>query len=1076
MALTREDEETIRRSARYDGDPTKKRRRKRRSGFYPDPQTGTWREGAPPGGEGTDGSRIRTDPNAPLNISEPTYGLGGEGGSGQSMSKIVGDDLASSISSGQYGLSDDVQKSINARQLEDLTGNWDDIMKSITLDAIGRRGYHGDMLTAGGYNKAQDILDAGRKLTTDLGNQYALQALEDKNATRSSALAASSADRQYGLDTAGLQESARAGRWQEGQTTKEFQHQKDMDIADRVGYIDSSGGGGYGAGADGQPNDGAAAKPAVGADGRVSTLAGRAMSNTETNDALDRAIKAGQETGVFKDPVTGETKDTLEKKLMDFEYGTGKPGSDGGLKGRAMTLAETNAALERAIAQGEATGTFVDPVTGASKETLESKLQTQTIKKSDADIALGKAAATGVYKDPVTGQTFDTLDKQKLELEKTNAALERALAKGKETGEFTDPVTGQKYETLEKKQYDLDKMVKDAEYGEGGFEDRRIKTDEDTVKAKYGDDGTGGTEGRKLDIEEDHYAALRDQQGWDNWADVFTGIMTAVGAMGLSSDIKDLIEGILKFPGGNTPPGPTPPGPTPGPPDVDPDVDPENPNSFSSKFKRYPVGKELLGQWGFRLGWEALKGDLEWEDLPNNYNPVFFSTVGAAAGTAVAGPIGGWIGRYLGNRVGEAMNDLSIVPGKKRYEGLIKKANDAPETLTLEEIEWARDSIEEAATTAMPGYDLRNPSGATDGSVTNNMKMAYDFWDNAYYAKKTTQDLDTFQDYYSKASNNGEALTALDPIISFIGQDDPKTYHAVVNYVADNKDKTPAQIAFGLVQDGVIDPANIEGVFKESFGQKQGDEKFNPALDVNGDGKIDFADFASYATTYSQKITTSDPGSGSTGGPGKPGDPDFEWPANDPSNPNNPTGLDTGDELYNPDDMRNGEFFREGGSTGKPAGASGPSEGDTQRINTQAAGFENKYAGSVAGALFDTYYSELGPQVQIFLENPANQDYLMKIVNSQGPQNGDRYIRQWLNDQGLTGASKQSGEPTDRITSDPMSPPPGNKSIDVSLSVLRQDPEAMAFFNKTGASISEQEDLFLSDPIQWLRVVRGYAK
>jgi hypothetical protein len=161
----------------------------------------------------------------------------------------------------------------------------------------------------------------------------------------------------------------------------------------------------------------------------------RSMSDQEANSAMQRAEAAGNQTGVFTDPQTGQTRETLQAELGRRQAAVAERGmsvqeaslsEDTRLRDFALNLqdriqsgqlteaqaqtqlqtrqvrvqelqqiqqaaaeksrlameqtrtdiANVGAALDRAIAQGQATGEFIDPKTDETRETLQAKAQT----------------------------------------------------------------------------------------------------------------------------------------------------------------------------------------------------------------------------------------------------------------------------------------------------------------------------------------------------------------------------------------------------------------------------------------------------------------------------------------------------------------------------------------------------------------------------------------------------------------------------------------------------------------------------------------------------------------------------
>ena len=112
----------------------------------------------------------------------------------------------------------------------------------------------------------------------------------------------------------------------------------------------------------------------------------RRMNLDETNAAMDRAVAQGKATGTFTDPVSGISYDTLEKKVQQFSES---------IQNRQTLLMETNAAFERAERRGQQTGIYIDPITGESSETL-------TKRKDDFQRIVDRATATGWWEETAT--------------------------------------------------------------------------------------------------------------------------------------------------------------------------------------------------------------------------------------------------------------------------------------------------------------------------------------------------------------------------------------------------------------------------------------------------------------------------------------------------------------------------------------------------------------------------------------------------------------------------------------------------------------------------------------------------
>ena len=164
-----------------------------------------------------------------------------------------------------------------------------------------------------------------------------------------------------------------------------------------------------------------------------------------------------------------------------------------------------NAAMDRAIAQGTATGEFVDPVTKQSYETLAAKIQRQnyeinraqtygygtggTVSASDLGVEVsGAYTASGnvvvarytevaeqvaaklleqgitptddMVRRIIQGQTVNlpkevTLAGRALNMQEESQNMDLAINRANATGDFIDPVTGQSSKTLESKKLQL---------------------------------------------------------------------------------------------------------------------------------------------------------------------------------------------------------------------------------------------------------------------------------------------------------------------------------------------------------------------------------------------------------------------------------------------------------------------------------------------------------------------------------------------------------------------------------------------------------------------------------------------
>ena len=123
----------------------------------------------------------------------------------------------------------------------------------------------------------------------------------------------------------------------------------------------------------------------------------------EERQDLDEAITRAQQSGTYRDPVTGQTMDTLEKDRLDMDERSryleltgsvdGKDDDGRFLSSLAATYQakqiqweDTRQGLEAAIARAGQSGNFVDPETNSTVETLQKQLQDANIRIQDANL------------------------------------------------------------------------------------------------------------------------------------------------------------------------------------------------------------------------------------------------------------------------------------------------------------------------------------------------------------------------------------------------------------------------------------------------------------------------------------------------------------------------------------------------------------------------------------------------------------------------------------------------------------------------------------------------------------------
>jgi len=173
-------------------------------------------------------------------------------------------------------------------------------------------------------------------------------------------------------------------------------------------------------------------------------LQGQQTQSQLANESLQRAIAAGSQTGQFIDPQTGQAYTTEQVRQFNEQLNlqkaglTGELGGKATLQGRSQQVTELNAALERAVAQGNATGTFTDPMTGVSQETLQAEIARAQTRLQESAANLNEAAQvaqlTGKFVNPTTGETLDTLAK-------TDQAFQQEVQRASLTGDLNGVAT-----------------------------------------------------------------------------------------------------------------------------------------------------------------------------------------------------------------------------------------------------------------------------------------------------------------------------------------------------------------------------------------------------------------------------------------------------------------------------------------------------------------------------------------------------------------------------------------------------------------------------------------------------------
>jgi hypothetical protein len=161
-------------------------------------------------------------------------------------------------------------------------------------------------------------------------------------------------------------------------------------------------------------------------------------SREDLNAAMARATQQGQLTGMFVDPATKASLETLQSKAQTFDQGIAsrqmtEAEAAGGAQ-RTALIAQTsredlNAAIARATQQGQMTGSYVDPQTGVSLQTLQAQAQQAELTGKIGGQAFSIASVIGPagWKDLVAKSTSGQLTtaEQSALLSKVSAAYKQ---------------------------------------------------------------------------------------------------------------------------------------------------------------------------------------------------------------------------------------------------------------------------------------------------------------------------------------------------------------------------------------------------------------------------------------------------------------------------------------------------------------------------------------------------------------------------------------------------------------------------------------------------------------------------
>tara|TARA_R110002051_G_scaffold8689_7_gene35829 strand:+ start:4156 stop:9075 length:4920 start_codon:yes stop_codon:yes gene_type:complete len=126
----------------------------------------------------------------------------------------------------------------------------------------------------------------------------------------------------------------------------------------------------------------------------------------------------------------------------------------------AMGLEEDQQELNEAITRAEQSGTYVDPVTGESLETLQSERLILDRQAKMFELT-GKATGKDAQGNFISSLAY-TAQKKQLVWEDERNELEGAIARAEQSGSFTDPVTKKTTQTLKKQLQDANIRIQDA--------------------------------------------------------------------------------------------------------------------------------------------------------------------------------------------------------------------------------------------------------------------------------------------------------------------------------------------------------------------------------------------------------------------------------------------------------------------------------------------------------------------------------------------------------------------------------------------------------------------------------------
>jgi hypothetical protein len=183
----------------------------------------------------------------------------------------------------------------------------------------------------------------------------------------------------------------------------------------------------------------------------------RSMQDQEVNSAMDRAVKAGESTGVYTDPQTGMTRDTLQAELGRRQASVAE---------RGITLQEASQSDDVRLREFA-----LD---------LQDKIQSGQLTNEQARVALEgrqvKVQELTQEQAKITENARVAMENIRTQNDAATAAVERARINGEATGNYVDPQNGETIETLQARQLRLQTDLQDRQF------DHQVAQDSQNVR------------------------------------------------------------------------------------------------------------------------------------------------------------------------------------------------------------------------------------------------------------------------------------------------------------------------------------------------------------------------------------------------------------------------------------------------------------------------------------------------------------------------------------------------------------------------------------------------------------------